>query len=228
MHLRKAMILAAGLGTRLYPLTKSRPKALVEFHGKPLLQIMIENLIKFGFNDIIINIHHFPKMVIEFLEKNKNFGANISLSDETELLLETGGGLKKASWFFDSGSFLVHNVDVITDIDLNELYMYHVSSGNLGTLAVMERETTRALLVNERDQLCGWKNNVSGETIMARSSPHLKEVGFSGIYVLDPEIFTLMDETGSFSILHVFLRLAKNHNIGVFQHHGKWKDMGKL
>jgi len=228
MHLRKAMILAAGLGTRLYPLTRERPKALIEYEGKPLLQIITENLVKYGFKDIIVNIHHFPEMITDFLENNSNFGVNIVISDESNSLLETGGALKKASWFFDSGPFLVHNVDVITDLDLNEFYQYHLSEKNLATLAVTTRKTTRPLLINNSRKLCGWKNNITGEEIIVRQQPDLLEVGFSGIYILNPEIFNLMHETGKFSVLPVFLRLAKDHPVGTYQYLGQWKDMGKI
>ena len=228
MSNRKAMILAAGLGTRLYPLTKDRPKALIEYSGRTLLQIAIENLLNKGFQKMIINIHHFPGMILDYLQQNNNFNADITISDERDSLLETGGGLKKASWFFDSGSFLVYNVDVITDLNLESLYLYHLSSNNLATLAVMERDTTRPLLMNKRNQLCGWRNKLTGEEIMVRNEQNLIEVGFSGIYVLRPEIFGLIIETGSFSIMPVFLRLAKGHKIGMYKHEGIWKDMGKI
>ena len=228
MSNRKAMILAAGLGTRLYPLTKDCPKALIEYNGKTLLQVTIESIKNSGFRNIIINVHHFPEMIIDYLNNNNNFGAEITISDESDSLLETGGGLQKASWFFDSGSFLVHNVDVITDLNLESLYFYHLSSNNLATLAVMERDTTRPLLMNKRNQLCGWRNKLTGEEIMVRNEQNLIEVGFSGIYVLRPEIFGLIIETGSFSIMPVFLRLAKGHKIGMYKHEGIWKDMGKI
>lgn len=186
----KSMILAAGLGTRLYPLTKDRPKALVEYHGKTLLQIAVENLSSYGFNDIIINVHHYAEMIIEYLERNKNFGADIYISDESELLLETGGALKKASWFFDSGSFLVHNVDIISDIDLSLLYRYHIENEHLATLAVNKRVSSRSFLMSRDKLLAGWKNNDSGEKIIVKNEPDLVEVGFTGIYVLDPHIFS--------------------------------------
>ncbi len=224
---RKAMIMAAGTGTRLLPLTQNKPKALVEFRGKSLLQITIEKLKKYGFTEIIINLHHFPDMIKDYLNDNDNFGVSISFSDETDELLETGGGLKKAAWFFDSGPFLVHNVDVMSDLNINELFDYHLEENNIASLAVMSRETSRPLLMNEDHILCGWRNTIRGEKIIVRKINTLKPVGFSGIYVLDPVIFELMTETGMFSITPVLLRLAREHNISLFLHQGEWMDMGK-
>jgi len=222
------MILAAGLGTRLLPLTKNKPKALMEYKGKTLLQITIERLLKYDFHDLIINVHHFSGMITNYLENNRNFDANISISDESNELLETGGGLKKASWFFDTGPFLVHNVDVLTDFNFDILYKYHISEKNLATLAVMERQTSRSLMMDEHYRLCGWRNNNTGEEIIVKEQPGLKQVGFCGIYVLQPEIFSLMHETGKFSILQVFLRLAKDYPIGLYTFKGNWQDLGKI
>ena len=225
---RKAMIMAAGKGTRLLPLTKSLPKALVEYHGKTLLQNVLEKLRQYHFNDVIINLHHFPDMIREFLENNNNFGMNISFSDESEILLETGGGLKKASWFFDSGPFLVHNVDIESDINLDDLYKTHLKNPALATLAVKDRETTRPLLMDNNHVLCGWKNLRTREEIIVRPSDSLKPLGFSCVYILDPKIFNLINETGNFSITPVFLKLAKDYRINMYLHSGKWKDMGKI
>lgn len=225
---RKAMILAAGLGTRLYPLTKDKPKALVEYQGKTLLQIVIEYLKLYGFNNIIINVHHFAEMIIEYLELNNNFGVEITISDETKELLETGGGLKKASWFFDSGPFLVHNVDVISDINLSLLYRYHINNDELATLAVNERESSRPLLMSKDYILSGWKDKIKGEEILIYNEPGLTEVGFSGIYVLNPNIFNLITEEGKFSIIPPLIRIAASHRIGLYLHKGKWSDMGKI
>lgn len=228
MVTRKAMILAAGLGTRLYPLTKDKPKALVEHNGKTLLQITIEKLKFYGFCQIIINVHHFAEMIIEYLHRNNNFGISVDISDEREMLLETGGGLKKASWFFDSGPFLVHNVDVISDIDLSLLYKYHSENNNLATLVVNKRETTRPFMMNREHILCGWKNNITGDEVMTRDEPELTEVGFAGIYILDPSIFSFIHEEGRFSIIPAFLRIAASQKIGLYLHEGKWSDMGKI
>lgn len=221
------MIMAAGLGTRLLPLTENKPKALVEFMGKTLLQITIEKLKKYGFTEIIINVHHFPEMIKDYLTDNDNFGVTLSFSDESDELLETGGGLKKAAWFFDSGPFLVHNVDVLSDVDINEMFDYHLEQNTFATLAVMSRETSRPFLMNKDHILCGWRNISTGEEIIVRDSKKSKPVGFSCIYVLDPTIFKLMNETGKFSITPVLLRLAREHDIQLFLHTGEWRDTGK-
>ena len=228
MQKRKAMVMAAGKGTRLLPLTNERPKALVEFNGNTLLQSTLENLKKYNFFDVIVNIHHFPEMIREYLRDNHNFGLNISYSDETEELLETGGGLKKASWFFDSGPFLVHNVDVQTDLNLDKLFRYHQKHPSLATLALKERKTTRPFLMGKDNLLSGWRNELTGEEIIVRPEKELLPVGFSGVYVLEPEIFSFINETGKFSITPVLLRLAKEHKINMFLHKGSWKDYGTI
>jgi NDP-sugar pyrophosphorylase family protein len=228
MNNRKAMIMAAGTGTRLQPLTNTRPKALVEYEGKTLLQYSLEKLKKFNFNDVIINIHHFPEMIKDYLDHNKNFGLNISFSDESDELLETGGGLKKASWFFDSGPFIVCNVDVQSDLDLNDLYEYHNTHSGLATLAVTRRKTTRPFLMDNNFQLCGWRNELSGEEIISKPAQNLIPVGFSCYYVLDPEIFDLIKENGKFSITPVLLKLSATYPIAMYEHFDSWSDLGRI
>lgn len=233
----KALIFAAGLGTRLRPLTNDKPKALVEINGKTLLQITIEKLVEFGFNDIMVNIHHFADLMIETIEKNNGFGANITISDERNELLETGGGLKKAAWFFDDNQpFLVHNVDVIHNLDLKQLYDYHLTQNALATLAIRKRSTSRYLLFNNKNQLRGWQNIKTGEVKIARRTQgQLWSFGFSGIHVIDPKIFPLLTEEGKFSIIHPYLRLAKTELIQGFNHSSEasgqanstWIDVGK-
>ena len=226
----KAMIFAAGLGTRLKPFTESMPKALVPVAGMPMLEILIEHFQTNGIKDIIINVHHFSDQVISFLSENNNFGANISVSDESDLLLDTGGGLKKAAWFFDDEKpFLVQNVDVISDIRYQEMIDLQSQSGSFATLAVSDRETSRYFLFDERMQLCGWENTKTGELkIVNHNFQNLKRFAFSGIHVIDPEIFNLIQNEGKFSIVDTYLELAATHKITGFEHNPEnWVDMGK-
>ena len=225
----KAMIFAAGLGTRLKPITNDRPKALAEIHGTPLLEIIIRRLINYGFDDIIINVHHFADKVVDFLESKNNFGINIQISDETDQLLDTGGGLKKASWFFDDNEpFLVHNVDTLTDIDLLDYFNYHKQNNALATLLVRHRPGSRFFLFDINTRLCGWENIISKEKIIT-SDPdkQLEQIAFSCLHVIHPSIFKLIDEEGCFSIIDVYLRLAKSHKImGYVDDTSYWLDVG--
>lgn len=226
----KALIFAAGLGTRLHPLTNDKPKALVEINGQTLLQIAIEKLLHFGFEDIIVNIHHFADLMIETIEKNQGWGAKITISDERNQLLETGGGLKKAAWFFDNNEpFLVHNVDVIHNIDLRQLYDFHLQNQALATLSIRKRPTSRYFIFNNEMQLCGWQNIKTGEVKIAKQSEgQLWSFGFSGIHVIDPKIFPLLTENGKFSIIDPYLRIAKTGLIQGFNHSDSvWIDVGK-
>lgn len=225
----KAMIFAAGLGTRLKPLTNSKPKALVEINGIPLLQIVISNLKKHGFNDIIINVHHFAGQIKEFLRENNNFNVNINISDESEKLLNTGGGLKKARHFFDDKPFLVHNVDIISDLNLKDLYNYHLSKNAIATLAVRNRKTSRYFLFDKNMALCGWKNFKTNETKLTKTpASKLYSLAFSGIQVINPEIFSLIQQEGAFSITDVYINLANSHYIAAYIHDDTlWMDMGK-
>lgn len=227
----KAMILAAGKGTRLQPLTNTRPKALIEVDGHPLLGIIINKLKSFGFKDIVINVHHFAEQIYKYLEENKNFGINIKVSDEQDLLLDTGGGLLRASSLLLDGSpILVHNVDIITNLNLFDLYEFHCRSGAIATMAVKERSTTRSLLINNDGDLCGWKNHVTGEVKHSRGiADELKPIAFSAVHVMNPEIFEHIEETGVFSIMDVYLRLAKTQRIATFNHNQDyWLDLGRI
>lgn len=223
------MIFAAGLGTRLLPLTLHKPKALVMLRGKPLLQILLEKLIRQGFSEVIVNVHHFSGQVRQFLNEKKNFGIRIEISDEAEFLLDTGGGIQMASWFFDDGTpFLVHNVDVISDIDLHALANDHIHSGALATLAVRKRQTSRYLMFDNGKTLCGWRNSKTGEQIIARECVNLNDYAFSGIHMMDPRIFGMMTEKGRFSIINTYLRLAEKQSIRAFLHdESQWKDVGR-
>jgi NDP-sugar pyrophosphorylase family protein len=227
----KAMILAAGMGTRLHPLTLSKPKALVEVNGTPMLEIVIRRLIKYGFKDIVINVHHFADQIVSFLKNNHNFGISITISDETDLLLDTGGGLLKARDFLSDGHpFLVHNVDILTDFNLTDLYNYHIQNKPLATLAVKDRTTSRSFLINTKQELCGWRNNQTGKTIIAKGiEKDLSPIAFSCVHVMNPEIFDYITETGVFSITDTYLRLASNHTILTWSHNqSMWFDLGRV
>ncbi len=224
------MIFAAGLGTRLKPYTETIPKALVPVAGIPMIEILVKNLLKDGITDIIVNVHHFAGQVISFLEKNNNFGANIAISDETDMLLDTGGGLKKAAWFFnDQQPFLVQNVDVISDLNYNQMLGMHTESGSIATLAVSQRETSRYFLFDDTMRLCGWENTKTAELKIVRpETMNLKRLAFSGIHIIDPEIFSFMHLCGKFSIVDTYLELASDHKITGFEHNPEnWVDMGK-
>jgi len=224
----KSLILAAGLGTRLRPLTNKIPKALIKIKEKTLLELVVERLKKFGFNEVIINVHHLGDEIVEFVKRKNNFGIKIDFSREEEIL-GTGGGLKKAEWFLNGDSpFLVHNVDVLSDIDLGEMYQSHLNSGFLSTLAVKKRETNRYLLFNKENCLVGWENKKTGEIKIVKKSEGLKHLAFSGIQVVSPEIFELMPKKDNFSIIDLYLDLASEHKIGLFEHpQNFWIDVGK-
>jgi N-acetyl-alpha-D-muramate 1-phosphate uridylyltransferase len=225
----KAMILAAGLGTRLKPFTDFHPKALFEVNGKTLLEHAVDHLKTAGITEVIINVHHFASQVTGYLEQKNNFGIRISLSDETGGLLETGGGLKKAAWFFTGcDCAIIRNVDVLSDLDLKKMVSYHIKSGALATLAVRNRETSRYLLFDPGMQLCGWENRKTGESRMSRGSSSAKPLAFSGIQVVNPEIFPVITEVGKFSLTDLYLRLAKDQKItGYLEEGAVWEDVGK-
>lgn len=225
----KAMIFAAGLGTRLKPLTMHKPKALVELNGKPLLQLLLDKFIRSGIEEVIINVHHHARQVIGFLEQHKNFGIRIVVSDETELLLDTGGGLKKAGWFFDDGKpFLVQNVDVVSDLDYEKMLTFHLASNALATVAVRNRTSSRYLLFDDEMRLGGWENVKKGEKIVTLKEQRLIRYAFSGIHVIDPALLGMISENGVFSIVDTYLRLsAEEHIVGYIHDHTSWTDVGK-
>jgi NDP-sugar pyrophosphorylase family protein len=226
----KAMILAAGLGTRLRPLTNDRPKALVEIGGRTLLEITLSRLSSFGIREVIINIHHFADMIRGHLAAHDNFGMQIELSHE-EILLDTGGGLKRASHFFlhDSEPFVLHNVDVISTIDLHQMVHFHHSQGALATLAVQSRETSRPLLFNGGLQLCGRKIGPDQTPEIVRPSADLRPLAFSGIHIISPRLLTMMDEETVFSIIPTYLRLAQQGEqiVGFAADQYSWRDLGR-
>ncbi len=224
------MIFAAGLGTRLNDETSDKPKALVDVGGKTLLQHAIEKLKKEGVSEIVINVHHFSKLVISFL-KNNDFGIKIHISDETEKLLDTGGGLKKAAVFFAGNEpILIYNVDIISNLNLKLLLNDHLKTKALVTLAVRNRETQRYFKFDQNKQLVGWINKKNGETKISRPENFENAIvmAYSGIHIVQPEIFSLMPETDRFSITNFYLELAKTHSIkGYFDDSDLWMDVGK-
>ncbi|WP_312312825.1 nucleotidyltransferase family protein [Empedobacter brevis] len=216
----KAMIFAAGLGTRLKPFTENHPKALALVNGKPLLQRNIEYLRAAGINEIVINVHHFADQIMVFLEENNYFGIEITISDETDQVLETGGGLVKAKANFDE-DFLVMNVDILTDLNLTELIKSHQENNALVTLAVSDRNSSRKLYFNKQNELKGWRNLKTAEEIKAVNSlDNLRDLAFSGIHVIHPNLFDKITEKGKFSIMKVYMDLMKTESILGFDHSG--------
>ena len=230
----RAMILAAGLGTRLRPLTDQRPKALVEVGGRTLLEITLARLRTFGVHDVIVNVHHFADMVLDYLGANGSFGMHVEVSRE-EALLDTGGGLKKASHFFLGDfstfeeSFILHNVDVISTIDLQRMVQFHNQNQALATLAVQERETSRSLLFDEKLQLCGRRSGNSEKSETVRPAATAQALAFCGVHVISPRIFRMMTEEGAFSIITSYLRLAgSGEKICAFRaDEYYWRDVGR-
>lgn len=229
----KALIFAAGLGTRLKPLTDKMPKALVPIAGKPLLEHIILKLKASGFDEIIINVHHFPDQIIDFVRENNNFGIRIAISDERDNLLDTGGGIKKAAHFFDDNKpFLVHNVDILSTVDLSALYQQHIRTNALATLVVSQRDTFRYLLFDDDSRLCGWINEKTGETRPTGFThpERYNKLAFSGIQVLSPAVFKLMDNfPDKFSIMDFYLsNPSQNRILGFIPDDYKMLDVGKL
>lgn len=224
----KAMLFAAGLGTRLKPFTDKHPKALARVNNTTLLEHSIRYLQKHGINDVIVNVHHFADQIEEELSKNNGFGSNIIISDERDEILETGGGLKNAAHHFQGEDvFVLMNVDVLTNLDLSAVISTHKQSAAIATLAVMERASSRHLLFDAQMNLCGWRNNKTGEEKMAKEATSLKPFAFTGIHVLSPQILDMPFE-GKFSIIDVYLYFAKMHIIKGFDHSGDlFLDVGK-
>ena len=214
------MILCAGLGTRLRPLTDDRPKALVEIAGRSLLEITLGRLSGFGIREVIINVHHFADLIVEYLKARDNFGMEIAISRE-EVLLDTGGGLKQASWFFGNEPFILHNVDVISTIDLRRMAQFHAENDALATLATQDRETSRYLLFDDQDRLCGRRST---------RDPELQSLAFSGVHVISPRLLPMLDEEGAFSIITSYLELAgRGEKILAFRaDEYYWRDLGRI
>lgn len=228
----KALIFAAGLGTRLRPLTDDRPKALVKINGITLLEIVIRRLKTAGVTDIIVNVHHHAQMIIDFLQSKNNFDINIVISDERDELLETGGGLRKVADFFSDGEpFFVHNVDILSNIDLKKMYEKHVKSKAVATLSTRHRATSRYLLFNKKNELYGWMNIKTGKMILCKKKKgKLNLRAFSGIHVISPDLFDAMPEDkNAFSIIDVYLAAAAYQKIVGYPHEEDvWMDVGKI
>lgn len=224
----KAMILAAGLGTRLKPLTDSRPKVLLKAGPYTLLEFAIRKLKASGFDELIINVHHFAPMVVDYLYRNANFGCKITISDESEVLLDTGGAIAKAAWFFDNNKpFLIYNADIVSNMDLGDFYRSHLAGDSLATLSVRSRKTKRYLLFDDNMRLCGWENIATGEKRIAIPIAEAQPFAFSGIHAISPKFLPLLDK-GRFSIIDTYLKLAAEYPIsGRVDHSPLWADAGK-
>ena len=234
----KAMVLAAGMGTRLRPLTNDRPKALVEVGGRTLLEITLTRLRDFGVGEVIINAHHFAEMIESYLKAHNNFGLRIEISPE-DTLLDTGGGLKKAGHFFHDNSgrgdsrreapFILHNVDVISNIDFAQMLKFHAEKNALATLAVQDRPTSRYLLFDESLQLRGRQPDGEGKPELVRPANIQQRLAFSGIHVISPRFLKMMTEQGAFSIIDTYLRLA-GHGEKILAFRADkyyWRDLGR-
>jgi NDP-sugar pyrophosphorylase family protein len=223
----KAMILAAGKGTRLRPLTDTIPKALVDVGGRPMIEHVIRRLVAVGVTEVVVNLYHLADQIVRFLASRDNCGLRIEFSREPELL-DTGGGLKQAAWFFDDGRpFLLHNVDVLSDIDLAALLRSHVDAKAFATLAVQARPSARRLLFDAGGRLVGRETPQGVEWARAPVAP-VERLGFAGIHVIDPGIFSRMGETGIFPITRTYLRLAgEGEQIVAYLAEGRyWQDIG--
>jgi NDP-sugar pyrophosphorylase family protein len=224
----KAMILAAGLGTRFKPWTDKHPKALAVINGKSLLQRNIEYLQKAGIFELVVNVHHFAGQITDTLKKSKGWGSDIIISDETNEVLETCGGLLKASPYLHDGTFVLMNVDVLTGLDLTAMIEAHKKLMPLATLGTTSRKTSRYFLFDHLDNLCGWENIKTGEQKIVRTTADKYQRAFSGIHVIDPRIFSLIGQRGKFSMVDVYLGLAAGQIIKSFDHSStSFIDVGK-
>lgn len=224
----KALIFAAGKGTRLKPFTDHHPKALAKVNGIPLLERNIQYLKGFGIQDFVINIHHFGNQIVEFLRMNDNFGCRIEISDESEELLETGGGLVFARKLLDHGEdFLIMNADILTNINIDELVSYHKKIKDFATLAVSDRESSRKLLFNDEMVLRGWLNVQTGEQRLAEFNKGFKALAFSGVHCINPSIFDKIKRTGKFSIMEEYLDIMHTEHIHGFVHNSILVDVGR-
>ena len=225
----KAFIFTAGKGTRLKPFTNHHPKALAQVNNIPLLERNIKYLQSFGINDFVINIHHFGEQILDFLAKNKNFGANIQISDERQELLETGGALVFAKKFLEQDeNILIMNADILTQLNISNFINFHLKSKNLVTLAVSKRESSRKLLFNKKDMsLNGWRNEKTNEEILRNDSKDVRILSFSGIHCISTNLLNLITKEGKFSIMEIYLELMKNYQIIGYEHNDLLIDVGK-
>ena len=226
--IKKALIFAAGKGTRLKPFTDNHPKALAVVNNVPLLERNIKFLQNYGINDFVINVHHFGEQIIDFLQEKENFGAKIEISDEKNELLETGGGLVFAKKHLENEeNFLIMNADILTDLNISEFVKFHLSHQNVATLAVSDRVSSRKLMFNEDMILKGWVNKTTGETKLSEFNKNFKELAFSGIHCVNSSIFDKIKRTGKFSIMEEYLDLMFENHIQGFQHNAKLIDVGR-
>ncbi len=229
MEIKKAIIFSAGLGTRFKPWTDKHPKALALVNGKSLLQRNIEYLQQYNITDIIVNIHHFPDQIVEEIKKNNGWGSDILISDESNEVLETGGGLLKAKNLLEGTEpFMSVNVDVLTDLNIDKLAAYHNEKKPLISFAVTQRKTSRNILLGDDNRMCGWKNNTTGEEKIVIQRENLKPFAYSCVVIYQPQIFSVIKQQGKFSIMDTYLDLAADHLIVGYDHTGdKWVDVGK-
>jgi NDP-sugar pyrophosphorylase family protein len=230
----KAMILAAGAGTRLKPVTDRMPKALVPVGGVPMLEHIMLKIKAAGFTHLVINIHHFGEQIIDFLASKNNFGLTVDISDERDFLLDTGGGIRLAGRFLDGDEpFLVHNVDIFSNLDLREMYQRHVHSNALASLLVNSRSASRQLLFNKEERLCSWRNRETGEvksSLPDFDPTNCLEYAFGGVHVISPEIFRWMEHwTGKFSIINFYLSICPVKPVQLYTEKGiRLMDAGKI
>lgn len=224
----RAMIFSAGLGTRFKPWTDKHPKALAKVNGKSLLQRNIEYLQHYGIEEVVVNVHHFPEQITDELQKNNGWGSTFFVSDESDEVLETGGGLLKARAYLEDDTFLTINVDMLTEINLKYFLAYHQLQSSLITVAVTDRKTSRYLLFNKYNRLIGWRNSKTGEEKIVIRAKDIFEKAYSGLAIFQPGVFDLVTATGKFSLIDVYLSLAPQNKIAGYDHSGeKLIDVGK-
>jgi MurNAc alpha-1-phosphate uridylyltransferase len=223
-----AILFAAGLGTRFKPWTDKHPKALAVVNGKTLLQRNIEYLQKYDITDVVVNVHHFSEQIIDFIEKNNGWGSTVTISDESDELLETGGGLLKAKHLLFRDTILTLNVDILTEINLKHFLAHHQQENSLITVAVSERETSRYLLFNKYNRLVGWRNKDTGDEKIVIQAKDIFEKAYSGLAIFQPEALDLITLRGKFSLIDAYLQLAPQNKIAAYDHTGeRLIDVGK-
>jgi MurNAc alpha-1-phosphate uridylyltransferase len=224
----KGMIFSAGLGTRFKPWSDKHPKALAQVHGKTLLQRAIEYLQQYGINEVVVNVHHFAEQVEEAIEKNSGWGSKVHISNERDELLDTGGGMMHAKSWLQTGTFITLNVDILCDANLKDFLVEHQRDNALVTLATTTRQSSRKLLFNKYDRLCGWRNNATGDERLVLNANEYHEKAYSGMAIFEPKLFELTQQSGKFSLIDLYLELAHDNKISSWDHSGtKLIDVGK-
>jgi N-acetyl-alpha-D-muramate 1-phosphate uridylyltransferase len=225
----KAMIFSAGLGTRFKPWTDHHPKALAVVNGKSLLQRNIEYLQQYGITDVVVNVHHFADQIIATINTNKGWGSNITISDESDIVLETGGGLLKAKQLLQSDEpFITLNVDILTNLNISHLLAYHNKHQPIISFGVTNRQSSRCFLFDDSNKLCGWRNNQTGQEILSNSSTNLIPKAYSCVAIFNPIVFDVIQQQGKFSLTETYLDIAKTHTILGYEHSGDVLiDVGK-